>query len=387
MKPPERQENLAARVLLVDDERTFFHIFAALLSDLGHSVTATSDPDVALECAAREKFDIAFLDQCLGSIRGIDLMQRLAVQDQNLYFVIMTGNGNAELAAESLRNGASDFLTKPFFQDDVIRAIGFVNRKRDLDQRQRSMVAELEQRVREKTKEVIELNFSVLTALARAVEKKDLGTYGHSMRVSAYAGRIAERIKLPAEERHHLRAAALLHDIGKIGISDSILGKSGPLSSAEREEIRRHPENGVEILKPLKHYLPILSAILHHHEHYDGKGYPSAIRGEKIPLHARIISVADTYDAVLSDRPYRDAAEQACAFAVLRAGSGKQFDPGVVDAFLNGVADDDRLFPPQTSQGFRSGAGFPGCNDGIIISSADNGLQDNGSRCDETTVL
>ncbi|OGW48212.1 MAG: hypothetical protein A2078_08505 [Nitrospirae bacterium GWC2_57_9] len=340
-----------ARVLLVDDEARMAELFSLMLSDLGHPVTTTCDPGEALALVARERFDIVFLDQFLGpAVKGTDLMRDMALSDPELYFVIMTGNGSAEIAVEALKRGASDFITKPFFEEDVVRSIAFVNKKRDLDRGQRDLMAGLELRIREKTDELIQVNFSVLTALARAVEKKDLGTYGHSMRVSGHAERIAGEMSLAAEERYHLRSAALLHDIGKIGISDSILGKPGPLSPAEREVVRCHPENGVEILKPLKHYLPILPAILHHHEQYDGKGYPAGLHGEKIPLPARIIAVADTYDAIISNRPYRDAEDQARAFEVLRAGSGTQFDPAVVRAFLAVVADDCRFGPLHRSR-------------------------------------
>ncbi len=339
-----------ARLLLVDDETRILELFSDMLTDLGHAVTTTADPAVALRLIAEGKFDIVFLDQYLGMVRGIDLMQEMAVRNPDLYFVIVTANGSADLAVEALQRGASDFITKPFFEDDVVRSIGYVNKKRELDRRQRELLAELELRVREKTDELIQVNFSVLSTLARAVEKKDLGTYGHSMRVGRYAELIAEQVRLSPDERLNLRTAALLHDIGKIGISDAILGKPGPLTAGEMEVVRRHPENGVEILKPLKHYSPILPAILHHHEQYDGNGYPAGLSGEKIPLLARIIAVADTYDAILSDRPYRDAADQARAFEVLRTGSGKQFDPSVVRAFFAVAGDDSGLFYPTAEE-------------------------------------
>lgn len=332
------------RVLLVDDETRILELFSDMLSELGHHVATTPDPKKALGLVTAEKFDVVFLDQLLGSVKGTELMQDMALCDPDLYFVIITANASADLAVEALQCGASDFITKPFFEEDVVRSIACVNRKRDQDRTRKSLLAGLEQRVREKTDELIQVNFSVLTTLARAVEKKDLGTYGHSMRVSRYAERIAGRFNMSTDERSELRTAALLHDIGKIGISDAILGKPGPLTPDEMDIVRKHPENGIEILKPLKHYHRILPAILHHHEHYDGSGYPMGCAGEGIPLNARIIAVADTFDAILSDRPYRDAAQQARAFEVLTAGSGKQFDPGVVQAFFSIISDGTALF-------------------------------------------
>lgn len=332
----------ALDILLVDDEAIILELLSDMLSELGHRPAMASDPKDALELASRSAFDIVFLDQFLGPKRGLDLMQDMAAKDAGLYFVIMTANGSADLAVEALRKGASDFITKPFFEDDIIRSISFVCMKRDLDRQRADLMGDLKRRVKEKTDELIQVNFSVLAALARAVETKDLGTYGHSMRVSRYAEQIAENLHLDLEAREGLRVAALLHDIGKIGISDLILGKPGPLTAQEMEVVRQHPQNGVEILRPLRHYQPILPAILHHHEHYDGGGYPHGLAGEGIPLLARIISVADTYDAILSDRPYRSAADQERALAVLGGMSGIQFDPAVVDglaASLAGPAD------------------------------------------------
>lgn len=353
-------------ILLVDDEATILELFSEMLSELGHRVTATVDPGEALRLGSREKFDIAFLDQFLGPTRGLDLMQDLAARAPDLSFVIVTANGSADLAVEALQRGALDFLTKPFFENDVVHTIDFVRKKRELEQRRKGLMTELELRVKEKTEELIQVNFSVLAALASAVEKKDLGTYGHSLRVSGFAERIAEGLRLSRQERDDLRAAAMLHDIGKIGISDSILGKPGPLTSDEMAVVRRHPENGVEILRPLRHYQPILPAILHHHEHFDGSGYPRGLAGERIPLLARIISVADTYDAILSDRPYRSAADHERAIDVFRSQAGRQFDPAVVEGLVTSFAGQCCPFP------YANGAGAV-----EVVSAAEKSIQDN----------
>ena len=340
----------ALNILLVDDEPRILELFQDMLHDMGYRVTAVADPSAALTALGRETFDIAFLDQFLGPMLGLDLMDRLARVDPDLYFVIVTANGSTELAVEAFQRGASDFISKPFFEDDIIRSIAYVCKKRDLDRQRRVLMAELEQRVREKTEELIQVNFSVLTTLARTVEKKDLGTYGHSMRVSAYAGRIAAQLGLPEQDQSDLATAALLHDIGKIGISDTILGKPGPLSSDELAIVRRHPENGVEILRPMKHYQAVLPAILHHHEHVDGGGYPNGLQGGEIPLLARIIGVADTYDAILSDRPYRASANHQRALWVLNKLAGQQFDRDVVEALQAVLAGADGTRPSPASE-------------------------------------
>lgn len=330
-------------ILVVDDEARVAELLADLLGDLGHRARAVADAEQARCVLSGGGFDIVFLDQFLGGAFGLDLMQEWTA-DPGPAFVIMTANSSTGLAVEALQRGASDFLAKPFFEDDVKRSIAYVIRKRDLELQQRERMEALERSVQEKTDALIQVHFSVLLSLARTVEKKDLGTYGHSMRVSAGVERIAERLGMPKEERADLRAAALLHDIGKIGISDAILGKPGPLTPGEMAIVRRHPENGADILRPLKHYANALPAILHHHEQYDGSGYPAGLAGADIPLSARIIAVADAYDAVLSDRPYRRAAAHGRAAGVLNQMAGTQFDPDIVRIFLEMQTDGHGMF-------------------------------------------
>lgn len=174
---------------------------------------------------------------------------------------------------------------------------------------------------------------SIIYALAATVDAKDHYTYGHSRKVSEYSVSLAEAIKLPEETVHYIRAAGLLHDIGKIGVPDSILTKPSALDLKEWEPIRTHPELGVEILKHVVDLSKCLPAILHHHEHWDGSGYPHHLKGESIPLEARILTVADAYDAITSPRPYRDQLTLDEALAELRRCSGSQFDPQLVEAF------------------------------------------------------
>jgi len=259
-------------------------------------------------------------------------------------FVIMTGNGSTDLAVESLKSGALDFVTKPFLVTDLIKSIEYVKKQRELDRQRREWLADLQHTVDEKTDELKRVYTHVLASLAMAMEKKDIGTYGHSRRVSYNARLIAAALGLGEKDRADLKTAALLHDIGKIGITDFVLGKAGPLTDEERAIIRDHPQKGVEILQPLKQYEHILPSILHHHENYDGSGYPGGISGERIPLHARIIAVADTYDAILSARPYRSAADHSRAIAELTANAGSQFDPAIVNAFVTTDAKYRRLF-------------------------------------------
>jgi putative two-component system response regulator len=324
---------MTSKILLVDDEARILDVLSCMLRELGCNIKTASGPVEALDLVGREKFHMAFVDNLLGPVEGIDLIGQLGKIDPDLHFVIMTGNPNIETAIHALKKGVSDFLRKPFHVEDLLVSIDHVNRKRELEQQRREMMSGLELKVQEKTAELKQTYLSVLVALSRAVEKKDLGTYGHSVRVGDISARIAATLAFSPEAVEDIRAASLLHDIGKIGISDFILAKKGPLSMEEEAIIKSHPEKGVEILKPLMQFASILPAILYHHERYDGTGYPAGLSGESIPLAARIIAVADTYDAILSDRPYRAAGTIEKAVAELKTCAGTQFDPLVVDTF------------------------------------------------------
>lgn len=323
----------ASRILLVDDELNILNVLSDMLREMDCYVRTAATPDEALRLIEEESFHIAFVDNFLGPIEGIHLIEQMNRIDASLHFVIMTGNPSIELAIDCLQKGVADFLRKPFRIKDVLISIDQVNKKRALEQQRKELVNVLELKVQEKTDELKQVYLSVLVALSRTVENKDLGTYGHSMRVSHMSARIAERLALSAREVDDIKAASLLHDIGKVGISDSILAKQGPLTEEEFGIIRCHTHKGVEILQPLKQFGALLPAILHHHERYDGSGYPAGLSGDAIPLSARIIAVADTYDAIQSDRPYRPAASHDKAMQELRGWSGKQFDARVVSAF------------------------------------------------------
>jgi putative nucleotidyltransferase with HDIG domain len=192
------------------------------------------------------------------------------------------------------------------------------------------MTASLE----EKTAALEETTFASMEALARAIDARDSSTFGHSARVAAISLEIADEMHLPVKDREALRRGALLHDIGKIGVEDKVLRKAGPLSDAEADDMREHPRIGHDMLKGLRFLQPSLPDVLYHHERWDGTGYPTGLRGTAIPLAVRILSVADVFDALTSDRPYRQGLSSDAVIATIRAESGLQFDPDVVSAFL-----------------------------------------------------
>jgi len=193
------------------------------------------------------------------------------------------------------------------------------------------MTASLE----EKTAALEETTFASMEALARAIDARDASTFGHSARVSAISVVIAEAMQLPAKDLEALRRAALLHDIGKIGVEDKVLHKPGPLSEGEADDMREHPRIGYEMLKGLRFLQPSLPGVLYHHERWDGAGYPTGLMGTAIPLPVRILAVADVFDAMTSDRPYHQGLTYDAASAAIRIEAGLQFDPDVVTAFLS----------------------------------------------------
>ena len=192
------------------------------------------------------------------------------------------------------------------------------------------MTASLE----EKTAALEETTFASMEALARAIDARDPTTFGHSARVAAVSLEIADAMGLSAKDREALRRASLLHDIGKIGVEDKVLRKPGPLSAAEADDMREHPRIGYEMLKGLRFLQPSLAGVLYHHERWDGAGYPTGLTGKAIPLPVRILAVADVFDALTSDRPYREGLSFEAATAAIRIEAGLQFDPDVVTAFL-----------------------------------------------------
>jgi putative nucleotidyltransferase with HDIG domain len=192
------------------------------------------------------------------------------------------------------------------------------------------MTASLE----EKTAALEETSFATMEALARAIDARDPSTFGHSSRVSAISLVVADAMQLPAKDREALRRAALLHDIGKIGVEDKVLRKPGPLNQVEADDMREHPRIGYDMLKGVPFLKPSLPGVLYHHERWDGQGYPTGLRGDTIPLAVRILAVADVFDALTSDRPYREGLSFSAAAASIRNEAGLQFDPEVVSAFL-----------------------------------------------------
>jgi putative two-component system response regulator len=306
-------------VLLVDDDHLNVKLLMALLEGEGYNVTSAFSGVEALKAVAAAPPDLIFLDAIMPGMNGFDVCKELkANPDTRLIPVVMvTTLSDLEDRIHGIEAGADDFLSKPINrQEFVVRARSLLRVKRYVD--------ELESAER------------VILALSKAIEARDGYTEQHMERVTRGAVALGERIGLPETLLRVLYQGGMLHDVGKIGIPEAILGKPGPLTDQEFALMRRHPEMGVEICRPLRSTLvaQMLPIILHHHERVDGSGYPDGLAGDDIPLLARIMAISDAYDAMISNRPYRRGMLPSRALDVLRAGAGTQWDGELVKHFM-----------------------------------------------------
>jgi putative two-component system response regulator len=304
-------------VLVVDDVDSIALVLSTLLSREGYQVQIAGDGRQALDMVKRWTPDLILLDLEMPFMDGYEVCRRLKsdAQTRLIPIVILTGQGSFQNKLEAWDLGADDFLTKPFQSVEVLtRCRSLLRIKRLIEERDSAE--------------------AVVFALARAVEAKSAFTHGHSERVRNHALALARVIGITPEEQEILHKGALLHDVGKISLPDSILNKAGPLTEEEIAIVRTHPEQGARIIEPLHSVRNAMPLIRSHHERLDGTGYPDRLHGEEIPLLVRILSVADVFDAMSSDRPYRPAMPLKMALEKLREdAAGGGLDPGLVEVF------------------------------------------------------
>jgi len=304
-------------VLVVDDQPENLQLLVDSLRPLGYQVWPAADGPTALAIARERLPDVILLDVMMPAMDGFEVCRRLKADSETrlLPVVFITGLDSREARLEGLDIGATDFLSKPFdlteLEVRVRNLVSFRNLTRDLDSAE-------------------EMMFSI----ARAVEARDEGTGDHCDRLSLLAAQLGERIGLDAEAVKALRRAGYLHDIGKIGIPDAVLLKPGKLTDEEWVVMRSHVEIGVRICSPLRTFRSVLPIIRNHHERRDGTGYPDHLKGEEIPLVARVFQVVDVFDALTNDRPYRKALSAAKALEVMQGETTRGWwDPTIVDTF------------------------------------------------------
>jgi putative two-component system response regulator len=328
-----------ARILIVDDEITNIQLLRRLLERAGFTrIATTCDPRDARTLYVEFRPDLILLDLHMPNMDGLAVMQELNQIAEATYLpiLILTGDVSPEARRDALSRGAKDFLHKPFSPDEVLLRINTLLETRFLYLQIQSQNQMLDAKVRERTRELEAAQIEIIERLAKAAEFRDDNTGQHTERVGQMAALIARQIGLPDAQVSLIRRAAPLHDVGKIGIPDTILLKLGKLTTEEFEVVKTHTTIGARILSGSR--FPILrlaeEIAFSHHERWDGYGY-AGIRRESIPLAGRIVAVADVFDALTQQRPYKEAWPITDAIAEIERQRARHFDPALVDAFLH----------------------------------------------------
>jgi cyclic di-GMP phosphodiesterase len=328
----------AARILIVDDEPANVALLERLLTQSGYvNLVTTTDSSQVLELCARMPPDLVLLDLHMPSPDGFEVLEQLDpwISGRWLPVLVLTADATRDTKQRALANGAKDFLVKPLDAIEVLLRIRNLLETRFLQLEFRKQNLVLEQRVYDQSVDLSDARLEMLVRLARAAEYRDDDTGEHTQRVGRTSGLLADALGLETQEVELIRHAATLHDVGKIGVPDRILLKPGSLTAAEFEVMKGHVGVGAEILSGSRS--PLLrvaeQVALTHHEWWDGSGYQAGLRADEIPLAGRIVAVADVFDALTHDRPYKSAAPLDQALEEIRGLSGRQFDPSVVAAF------------------------------------------------------
>ncbi len=333
--------NRRARILIVDDEMPVRILLCNYLASLGFETAEAGDADQALAALAREPFQLVLSDIQMPGRDGVSLLTEIRRLHPEIAVLMLTGCLDVSTAVESMKTGAVDYVLKPFELARVGASIEQALERQAARRVEAEHMRELEKTVLRQTNELRSLlqhlnaaSEHTLLALVAALDAREHETKAHSHRVAEYALSLARSMDLRGDALENTRRGAMLHDIGKIGVSDSILLKPTSLTEPEWAEMRRHPRIGSWILNGIESLRPASEVVLAHHERYDGRGYPQGLKDEDIPLGARIFAVADSLDAITSDRPYHRGRSFEMAREEIAANSGKQFDPQAVDVFL-----------------------------------------------------
>jgi putative two-component system response regulator len=322
-----------AKVLVIDDEPLVRDLVSDILADDGHDVLAAATAEAALEALGDQSLALVVSDIVMPGLSGLELLAAARRRRPNLPVVLVTGRATHRVVSAALAGGADGLVMKPFSHAELLRTVGTALRR----------TAQRTEEVRDQL-----LPLAVASVLTNAIEARDGTLEGHCERLADLAVRIGAEYGLEEAELEILHLGALLHDVGKIGVPDRVLAKRGTLTLEERAHLRVHPVVGDRLLEPLVALADVRPIVRHHHERWDGSGYPDGLAGKDIPLAARIIAVADSVEAMSADRIYRTALDPDTMLAELERGRGTQWDPAVVDIVV-GFLDAGSLLFTQTA--------------------------------------
>ncbi len=369
-------DEVKGMILIVDDEEPIRNAVSRKLQAEGYSCVTAADGEDALWKAFMQDFALVLLDIKMPGMSGMEVLSRVIIDHPDTGVVMITAVGDSQTAVEAMKLGAYDYVTKPFNLDDLVMRVERALERRGLVLENREYQLRLEQKLEQQTGQVQQYYHEAIKALAneemalkklsgapgtekkadsedvylqmarvlaQMVEMREPYARGHSERVALLANDIALQLGCPDELVRDIQLAATVHDVGKIVIPDHILFKPGHLTSAEYSEIKRHPMATVDIIRHVDYFRGIIPLVESHHEWYNGKGYPRKLTGENIPLGARILAIADAYDAMTCPRPYRPRLSNKEVVQALKKGAGTQWDPAVVDAFLRILKRESRM--------------------------------------------
>jgi response regulator RpfG family c-di-GMP phosphodiesterase len=322
-------------VLIIDHEIYVQELLSATLEGAGYECVALGDSEAALAMLASQDFDLALADIRMPVLGGEKLLKEIKVRRPHTVIIVITAANNAAEAVKAMRAGAFDYIVKPFNLDRVLASAGQAMEKRELDASNRDYQKYLEQRAEDQSSQTRRLFDSMAAVLTTLLEQKSLFKGGYLSYIAEMSRQLAREFKMTEDGARKVYLAALLHDLGMIGMEDMLLVKAGPLTPTERLQIREHISLTETLLKPILGDDEIMKYIRHHHEWYDGTGYPDGLRGNIIPLGARIIAVTDAFAAMTRGRPYREALSAEDAMVRLRQYANSQFDQHVVSVFAD----------------------------------------------------
>jgi len=330
------------RILVVDDEEAIREIVASMLTTAGYSCKqAASGMEALALLGSGNEFELMLSDLMMADLDGIGLLERTKEKYPDMPVVMVTAVHDISVALAAIRNGAYDYLLKPFEREQLLNTVSRALENRRLKVENRTYQINLESLVAARTNQLqaameqLKRSYDItLEVLGEALDYKDRETEGHSRRVTAYTMAIAARMGIPKDQIEIIARGAFLHDIGKMAIPDNILNKPGKLTPDEIAIMREHCYLGYKLVQKIPVLREAAEIVYSHQEHFDGSGYPRGMKGDEIPLGARIFSVADTFDAITQNRPDRKAQSMSAARAEIKRCSGTQFDPEVVSVFL-----------------------------------------------------